>query len=466
MKINSIRHTLLLVINSIVIVLFITTGVITYFTAHHEMDEIFDAQLAQYARMIDQLVTNLPSLPADKLPIEVGVPNIKEDGIERSSAEERRLEGHKYEEKLVFQAWSAAGQLILRSKNSENESMIAFQPGYHEIIHNGQLWYLYCVNNKATGHWIITGQRDDVRKELSLYLAFDQLIPLSIALIPVALLIWLSVNWGLKPIRELSSALAKAKPSQLKPLDIQLPVELITFQHSVNNLLDDLNHYLEKEKRFIANASHELRTPLSILLIHADNIKSANNTTEVHTAADAILISTRRLTHLVNQLMEMEKLEETKNLTKTHINLTTLINDSFILINEENLHQVVWSVNVEPHIEIYGNLHLLHIVLRNIFDNAAKYSELQSTVNVTAQYDADSILLTIENHVLPGIKIDTERMGERFYRDVRHQKIHGSGLGLSIVKKIISMHGGQITYKIIGVNKLQITIQIPFVEAK
>lgn len=81
----------------------------------------------------------------------------------------------------------------------------------------------------------------------------------------------------------------------LTPIDITLPVELRPFQIAINQLLKDLKSYLVKEKRFIADASHELRTPLSILLVHADNIKKSTSKEETDAAANAILISTKRL---------------------------------------------------------------------------------------------------------------------------------------------------------------------------
>lgn len=99
MKIKSIRQMILIAVNTVVIALLTTTGFTSYFTARHEMDEVFDAQLAQlaqYAKMIDQFISQFPSLPSDKLPVVVGVPDIQEDNIERASAQERRSDHRQY----------------------------------------------------------------------------------------------------------------------------------------------------------------------------------------------------------------------------------------------------------------------------------------------------------------------------------------------------------------------------------
>ena len=461
MKGKSIRQMILLGVISVVVVLLITTGFITYSTAHHEMDEIFDAQLAQYARMIDQFISQAPLPSSDQLPLIVGVPTFADDDIERTSAQERRTEGHKYEEKLVFQVWSEKGDLILRSKNSESAALIAFKTGYHDINYSGRRWILYCVHNKATGNWIITGQRDDVRDELSLYLAFDQLIPLAISLLPVTILIWLAVSWGLKPMRELSKALATTNPSQLTPLNLQLPSELKPFQSAINQLLGDLELYLEKEKRFIASASHELRTPLSILLVHADNIKEAKSKGEITAAADAILTSTRRLSHLVSQLMEMEKLNDKHKLQVTNVNLQTILNEALALLDERAINNVIWSIDVNPGITIPANFNLLLAALRNLLDNAAKYAVPQSSVSVFAQVIDSNVSISIENSIRPDVVLSSERLGERFYRHARNQEIQGAGLGLSIVKKIISMHEGKVSFDATKANSLIVRLELP-----
>ena len=461
MKIKSIRQMILLGVISVVVVLLMATGFITYSTAHHEMDEIFDAQLAQYARMIDQFISQSPLPASDRLPVIVGVPDIVEDDIERTSAQERRPEGHKYEEKLVFQVWSSKGDLILRSKNSESAALIAFRAGYHDIVYNGRRWILYCVHNKTSGNWIITGQRDDVRDELSLYLAYDQLVPLAISLLPVILLIWLAVSWGLKPMRELSQAVATTNPSQLTPLNLPLPIELRPFQTAINQLLDDLGRYLEKEKRFIANASHELRTPLSILLVHADNIKSAENKDEITVAADAILTSTKRLSHLVGQLMEMERLDEKGSLQMASVNLQLLLNDALVLLDEKTLSNVVWSMDVSADIVVSANFNLLLAAFRNVLDNAAKYAVPQTCVNISAKIVEASLLIKIENQIQPDVSFSPERFGERFYRHARNQQIQGAGLGISIVKKIVSMHCGKVFYDTTQVSALVVRIELP-----
>jgi two-component system sensor histidine kinase QseC len=459
MKINSIRQMIFMGVNTIVIILLGITGFITYLNTHHELDELFDAQLAQYTRLIDQLVVQIINNPSGELPIVVSVPHISEDNIERTSAEERRVEGHKYEEKLAFQVWSQEGKMLLRSSNAGMEALAPLKTGYQDVFIGSHKWIFYSLYRPESQIWTITGQREDVRGELSLYLTFDQLIPLGISLIPVTVLIWLSVYWGIKPIRDLSKALSRSQPSLLTPLDIELPVELKPFQLAINQLLDDLKRHIEKEKRFVANASHELRTPLSILLIHADNIKNAKKNEDCTSAAEAILVSTKRLAHLVTQLMEIEKLEHGGEVATSAINLSQLINDSLALVEHSMLSKVTWLIDVDSKVSILGDYNLLQVVFSNLFDNAAKYSLPLSEVKISVQDSIRSITVTIVNELPKNIQLNTERMGERFYRHAGNRRIPGSGLGLSIVTKILSMHHAKISYKAVEEHLLEMFIE-------
>lgn len=458
MKINSIRQMIFIGVNTVVIVLLGITGFITYSSTHHELDELFDAQLAQYTRLVDELVVQIINKPSGELPVVVNIPNIEEDNIERTSAEERRVEGHKYEEKLAFQVWTTEGKLLLRSSNAGVKPLAPLEPGYHDVFIDSRKWIFYSLHSSDTQTWTITGQREDVRSELSLYLTFDQLIPLGISLLPVTVLIWLSVYWGIKPIRDLSKALSRSQPSLLAPLDIELPVELKPFQIAINQLLDDLRRHIEKEKRFVANASHELRTPLSILLVHADNIKNAKSNDDCAPAAEAILVSTKRLTHLVTQLMEIEKLEHGGEVATSTINLSQLISDSLALVELSMLSNVNWVINIDSQMNIVGDYNLLQVAFRNLFDNAAKYSLPLSEVKISAQDNSRFVTITIINQLSKDIQLNTERMGERFYRHARNRRIPGSGLGLSIVAKIFAMHNVSISYESVDPHLLKIIV--------
>lgn len=267
-------------------------------------------------------------------------------------------------------------------------------------------------------------------------------------MIPIFILVWLTVYWGTRPINELSARLAGTDPADLKPLQMELPRELQPFQHAVNTLLQELKSYISKEKRFIADASHELRTPLSILQLHTDNLAKAHSGDEIQLANDAIQKSTKRLSHLVFQLMEMQKLEHLSHPEKKRISLLGLISDAMGQIESKHLDNVSWDIRVNAEAMIIVEPALFQCVLRNLLDNAAKYACPNSVVVVEYLSTLTHSKLTITNQLSEDSMPELDRLGERFFRATVHQDIAGSGLGLSVVRKITELHQMDLTYQI------------------
>ncbi|TKL84702.1 two-component sensor histidine kinase, partial [Enterococcus faecium] len=108
-----------------------------------------------------------------------------EDGIERTSAQERHPEGHKYESKIAVQVWSQDGQLLLRSANAGTHPLQPMEVGYHVVNFDGYEWVGFSLFAEDLKVWVFTAQREDVRGELSFHLTIDQLLPLSFAVIPI-----------------------------------------------------------------------------------------------------------------------------------------------------------------------------------------------------------------------------------------------------------------------------------------
>lgn len=446
MKINSIRRMLLLSVNAVILLMLLITSLNTWFNVHHEIDELFDAQLAQYARLIRHLMVepNTPLTADSNHAIEM--PFLLDDGVEHTAAAERYSEGHKYESKIAVQVWHENGQLLIRSGNVGKTPLLPKQSGFHEIRHNQYLWIgfsLYVPDEKA---WIFTAQREDVRDELSWHLTLNQLLPLGIAILPIMLLVWLAVEWGTKPVRELSEKLAETNPTELQPIEMPLPRELKPFKDAVNKLMAELKAYLKKEKMFIANVSHELRTPLSILQVHTDNLENATDIKEQHTAIQAIGKSTRRLAHLVKQLMETEKLEHSIVLQYQAIQLLRLTEDALASIDFQLIDRVIWVVDIPKQLQVRVDPALFQAALRNLLDNAAKYAPAQSEVSIKARIEQHAVVISVSNAINGDITLELARLGERFFRSYGHQDVAGAGLGLSITRKIVNLHGGKLVF--------------------
>ena len=441
MKFHSFKWWLLISINLLMLVTLTITGAMAYFSALDELDEVYDAQLAHTARML-VILNNHALLEKGNVPIEIPVPQINDMGEELTAKQQRQYAVHKYENKIAFQIWHN-NTLLMHSQNANHHKLSKPQNGYHEIRHANYLWITYSLYDPITDVWVYTAQREDVRQELSEHLAEAEIRPLAFMFLPLSLLIYVLISLTLRPIHRLSYQLTTRQASDLSPIQIRLPHELTPIRQAINQLLGRISAYLDKEKRFIADASHELRTPLAVMQIHAENLAANDTDSEQKGALEAIRTGCKNMAHLVDQLLAMAKLEGTAPVALQNTSIKALIESSLSQLPIELLERIQWSVSVTGSVRV--DPVLMAVALRNILENAAKYSPIDSKVAIhTDKADSDGIVLTVRNKMTHAPEI--EHIEERFYRDRQSQQTSGSGLGLSIVRLIINLHEMTINY--------------------
>lgn len=441
MKFHSFKWWLLISINLLMLVTLTITGGMAYLSALDELDEVYDAQLAHTARML-VILNNHALLENGKIPIEIPVPHLTDVGEELSAKQQRQYAVHKYENKIAFQIWRDS-TLLMHSQNANHFQLSKPENGYHEIHHDDHLWITYSLYDPVKKVWVYTAQREDVRQELSEHLAEAEIRPLAFMLLPLSVLIYVLITLTLRPIHRLSHQLTTRQATDLSPIQIRLPHELTPIRQAINQLLGRINAYLDKEKRFIADASHELRTPLAVMQIHAENLAASDGDRQQQRALDAIKTGCKNMAHLVDQLLAMAKLEGTAPIALQVTNLKDLIESSLSQLPVELLERMQWSVSVSG--EVMVDPVLMQVALRNLLENAAKYSLDDSEIAIHSD-DSEELgkVLTIRNQMTHAPEI--EHIEERFYRDRQSQQIAGSGLGLSIVRLIINLHGIAISY--------------------
>ncbi len=457
MQINSIKVWLLIVINLIMICSLSFTALVSYQDAMHELDEIYDAQLARNARLVATMLSVVPAFSPDT-PLIIAVPEFADSGENLTSAQERRYTGHKYERKLAFQVWQG-DRLLMASENAEEFPEPKTEQGYHEIIEQGIHWISFSLS-QSDGVWVFTAQREDVRQEMSEHIALAQIRPILLMILPLSILIYVVVKLVLRPLNLLQQTVAAKQAEQLTEITLKQPAELQPIQHAINQLIERMRHYIQQEKRFVADAAHELRTPLSILQLHAQNLQNASEPEHISEAATAIIDGSKRMTHLVNQLLTLSRLERVQDLHTTVTPLINLVQDALSQMPLSLLEKVSWDITIAPELLICGDSILLQSALRNVFDNASKYSDDNASVALSAtQHSNRLITLTVHNH--SSIQPDPQRMGNRFFRHQSHQHIDGSGLGLSIVQRIVELHGGSVAFALAQHNEVSVTLQLP-----
>lgn len=430
---TSLRAKLLFLLLAIISVAWLATAGFIYYDAHHEIDELFDAQLAQSAQvLLAQAGHELKDARED------------DDAI----ASEIAAASHKYERKIAFQISDEHGRLLLRSASAPVEPLAAQENGYAETTIAGKSWRVYTLKDDENEILVQVGERHSVRNELAASVALRLLLPLAIALPVLAVLIWFAVGRGLSPLRRIGSEVAQRDPANLAPLEERaVPAEIAPLLHALNTLLGRLDRALESERRFTADAAHELRTPLAALKIQAQVARRAENAEQRGNALDKLILGVDRATHLIEQLLTLARLEPTGGnaVQKTRCDLVAIARQTLVDLAPTALDKEMELELSSPDAAmIRGNADMLAILLRNLVDNAIRYSPRHGRVDVSLIVEQGRTRLEVADSG-PGIpEQERQRVFDRFYRILGNEAA-GSGLGLSIVKRIADFHAAKLT---------------------
>lgn len=446
---NSLRTKLLLLLLAIISAAWVATAVFIYFDAHHEIDELFDAQLAQSAQvLLAQAGHDLKDARED------------DDGI----AAEIGGAGHKYERKIAFQIRDEHGSLLLRSASAPVDAMATQESGFADAVIEGKPWRVYTLKDEEGEIRVQVGERHEVRNELAASVAQRLLLPLGVALPVLAVLIWLAVGKGLSPLRRISSEVAQRDPANLAPLEGHgVPVEIASLLHALNDLLERLDRALESERRFTADAAHELRTPLAALKIQAQVARRAESEAQRLAALDNLIVGVDRATHLTGQLLTLARLEPTAGSTvmMASCDVAAIARQVLADLAPAALEKEIELELASPAAAtIKGNADMLAILLRNLVDNAIRYTPRKGRVDVSLIVEQGRVRLEVLDSG-PGIpEQERQRVFDRFYR-ILGSEAAGSGLGLSIVKHIADVHAASLSLGS-GENGIGLRVSVDF----
>ncbi|GAA4109930.1 ATP-binding protein [Nocardioides fonticola] len=205
----------------------------------------------------------------------------------------------------------------------------------------------------------------------------------------------------------------------------------------------------EVRRDFVANVSHELKTPVGAIRLLAEAAQGAADDPEaVKRFAGRMLTESDRLTHLVQQIIELSRLQADDPLdAPSPVRLDDVIKiaiDTSKIDAEAKRIQVV-SGGLE-NLEIFGNEQQVTAAVSNLVANAVSYSDPDSTVLVTTKVDQGNVEISVVDQGIGIPSTELDRIFERFYRvdPARHRSTGGTGLGLSIVKHVAATHGGEI----------------------
>ncbi|MEG0652119.1 MAG: HAMP domain-containing sensor histidine kinase [Acinetobacter sp.] len=348
--------------------------------------------------------------------------------------------------------------------NTQNPRIFAQQDAYSFIWSDDRLLRSYQVSDHETKLNVYVIQPLSIR--------FKDLLQSFISYLFILFSLWL-MQWGIshflirkqfKPIQQLSKEISEKSAHDLSLIHQPQPElkELQPMVNQLNQMLTRLDQSLIAEQRFTADASHELRSPLSAIQMRLQLLqRQYAEIPELKPQLQLIQNDVNRGTQVLENLLLLARLDpmDEVQLPRTWISVDTLTQDVL-----KTLEPLINEKQIQIHMDgedckIYANAELIFICIRNLIDNAIRYRPIHGHIYICFGHLNNQIFFEIENDG-QGVTQDVlDRLGERFYRALGTQT-QGSGLGLSICKKIIALHQGQIEFKSSEYGGLNVTLYL------
>ena len=420
----SLRRRLVLVLLATVTAVWLATAVYSYFDARHEITEVLDAHLAQSASLI-----------------------VAQAGHELEEIElEHAPQLHERSRRVAFQIWERGGVLRLHSLNAPQTRLSPREHGFSDVLLDGKRWRVFSTWDDKRRFLVQIGERDEARREIAAGIGANLLVPLLFALPALAFFVWITVVRTLRPLHEIGKQVEERKADDVAALEIgNVPVEVAPLVRSLNRLFGRIAALVENERRFTSDAAHELRTPLAALRAQAQVAHDATDDEARQRALDNVLVGCDRGARLVEQLLTLARLEP------GHIRTAAVRCDVRMLAQQAIAElapaalsrSIELELEAEGSVQIHGHPGLIAILLRNLIDNAVRYSGPDSRVRIAVAGSAAAASVTVIDEG-PGIAAEERtKVGQRFYRVLGNEE-SGSGLGLSIARRIAEIHGGAL----------------------
>ena len=400
-------------------------AVLTWRDARHELDELLDAHLAQAAAL---LVVQQVGEPED------------DAGVDAPML-------HRYATRVAFQVFHD-GRLVLRSANAPTQPMVtgATQPqGFSTVRLQERDWRVFATRGAERDVQVYVGELVGSRGSILGAVLQGALWPLLAGLPLLALLTGWAVHRGLAPLRQLRGALVQRGPEALQPLEIRdAPTEIAPVVEALNALFARIAELLASERRFTADAAHELRTPIAAIRAHAQVALGETDDALRAQALRRTLEGCDRATHLVEQLLMLSRLDALPADSHARVDLAAAARHAVAALAPAAMaKEQILALEAPQPCPVRGHEALLGALVRNLVDNAVRYTPAGSQVLVTVQRVGALVELRVEDSG-PGLSdADTARLGERFFR-VTGTGESGSGLGWSIVRRIAQVHGAHV----------------------
>lgn len=351
------------------------------------------------------------------------------------------------DQKFFFQVWGKEGQLVTHLPHASGISLKNAPPGFSDRIIQDDDWRIYSTYDNKQHVKIVVAELYNLRRELADDIARSNANILLITYPVFGILVWIIINIALRSVIRVTTEISNRASTFLEPVQLtEIPAEIKPLVAELNQLFIRLKLAFERNKRFAADAAHELRTPLAALKTNVQVALQANNEVDRSKALQKVIESVDRSSHVVAQLLTLSRLGEEEALTDLKpVDLHKLATEILAYIAPHALEKniEIELASAPKNTVVLGNDVAIGILIRNIVDNAIRYTPTQGEVTVAIIDQGKHIIFRVTD-TGTGIPLELrERVFERFYR-ILGTKSSGSGLGLAIVMQIATLHHAEI----------------------
>jgi two-component system sensor histidine kinase QseC len=422
MKTYSLRRASLSALALPLVAAMLVTVILTVWFADRAIGQMRDEQLRQEAGFL-LLLSRHEAVEGERLGV-----------IETGDAADLRkvLEPGSY-----FRIWTDGG-VMTQTPLPAGISATRPQPGFSTQMLGGKEYRTFALPARETGIDIMIEIAEPVRARLKLreQVVASLALPMGFALIVVLLVAQGQLVAAFRPMQEISAALDARASDDLSPLrGIRIPLEILPLFKAFNNMLGRLGQVLSREREFADNAAHELRTPLAVLKARAQIMARAAETATDQDEAQKLVRATDRAIAVIEQLLQINRIDTATPPEPTDITpIVEAICRQHVPAALER--QLEFGADIQPGVWAMVQPDALAMLVRNLLQNALRYTPPGGDVELTLRSGADATVELIVQDSGPGIpEAQLDTVFERFQRLGKSEP--GSGLGLAIVKRIV-----------------------------
>lgn len=417
---HSLRTRLLWFLLAAISATAVAQAFVAYRTARAEADEIFDYHMQQMARALRS-----------------SLPLTAPDTVADAPHDEENFD-------FVVQVWTADGLRVFQSARTSLPRQA--KPGFSDVDAQGATYRVFSLQSGS--RTIEVAQDMSARREMASTLALRTVWPIALMAPLLMLIVWWVVRASLVPVSRVRRQVAERQADDLTEVSEDgLPGEIQPLVHELNLLFRRVRQAFDAQKSFVADAAHELRSPLAALKLQAQGLQRAPDDAAREVAVSRLTAGIDRATRLVEQLLILahQQASVASGARAVPVSLVELAGLAVAdVAPAANARRIDVGLAHADEGRITGHPEALRMLVRNLLDNAIKYSPGGGTVDVEVRREADAFVLSVQDSG-PGIPgEDRERVLDRFYR-IAGTQTTGSGLGLAIVKSIADLHGARLT---------------------